>query len=269
MADDNNPSLGGFEAMFNMISGAPGSGETDDVNEPAMVDPDTIRKNLSDDDTDDEKDDQGDTTNTPDTDDDSDTNKPDSTTDDNDDTVDDPGDSSDSDDDASDSNEDDVSDGDVNLGEYESDIMAFLNDRFKEEIGWDIPEEDAPKNVGEFVKFMSEMVDEASQPKYANDEVAKYDEFVRNGGNLREFYKSVVDGRVDTESIDIENSYDQKRVLTEHLTNQGYSEDNISKKLQRWEEAGVLEDEASEALELLKNYNEKQEQKLLETQKKK
>ena len=57
-------------------------------------------------------------------------------------------------------------------------------------------------------------------------------------------------------------------VLKEHLTNQGYSEERVNKMLKRHEDAGILEEEAQDALELLKDYNEKTKQRLLEEQKK-
>lgn len=154
------------------------------------------------------------------------------------------------------------------LGEFETDVTALLNEKFSEELGWDIPEEEAPKSIKEFVDMMKEVVAEASAPAYANEEVQAFDEYVKNGGNLREFYKSAVEGRVDTDSVNIENSFDQKKVLSEHLNNQGYSEDRINKMIKRYEDAGVLEEEAQDALELLKDYNDQNRKKLLEEQEK-
>jgi len=114
---------------------------------------------------------------------------------------------------------------------------------------------------------MKELVQEASVPQYANEEVQKYDEYVKNGGSLRDFYTSFVENKIDPESINIENEYDQKRAIRENYINQGYSEDRVSRMIKRYEEAGVLEDEASDALELLKEYNEKTEKALLDEQK--
>ena len=157
---------------------------------------------------------------------------------------------------------DDVSD----LGEYEEDITALLNQKFADELGWEIPDDEAPKTISDFIELMKEVVEQESQPAYASDEVKQYDEFVRNGGNLRNFYNATVEGKVDTDAVNIENAFDQKRVLQEHLTNQGYSESNISKMLQRYENAGILEEEATEALELLKDYNDRNKKKLLADQ---
>ena len=179
------------------------------------------------------------------------------------------------DDDTDDSKDDDSKDDDskddaddADLGEFESDVTALLNEKFAEELGWNIPEDESPKNVKDFVELMKGMVAEASQPAYSNDEVKAFDEYVKQGGNLRSFYKSAVEGRVDTEGVDMENSFDQKLVLSEHLGNQGLKEERINKMLKRYEDAGVLDEEAGDALELLKDYNEENKKKLLEDQKK-
>jgi len=259
MAEENTPSLGGFDIISDMIRGATTDkdGRVDATNEPPIMDPEKIKQEL------DKREDEKDTKNSGDSpvegdqSDKSDTIVPDGADMDN----------------SSDSDSDDSVDGSAaleidNLGEFESDVTALLNERFAEELGWDIPEDEAPKSVKEFVEMMKGVVEEASQPSYANEEVKAFDEYVKNGGNLRDFYKTAVDGRVDVDGIDMGSSFDQKKVLSEHLSNQGYSEDRINKMLKRYEDAGVLEEEASDALELLKDYNEKNKQKLLEEQKK-
>lgn len=270
MANDDTPSISGFEMISSMLTGKTGSSDDDgrkmNVNEPPVVDPDDIKKNLDvdQDDTDDDdidKDDNKDTDDiSPDSDDD--TGDDSGSDSDSSDQVDDKPDSDDSKDDSGDI------DKEVELGEYELDITSFLNERLAEEIGWNIPEDEAPKTVGELVEFMRDIVQEASTPKYANDEVEAFDKYVREGGDLRKFYQSAVEGRIDIDSVDIESSFDQKRVLTEHYKNQGYGEDRINRMLKRWEDAGVLDEEAKDALELLKDYNEKNRKTLLEQQEK-
>ena len=159
--------------------------------------------------------------------------------------------------------DDDASD----LSEYQEDIAAYLRSELETNLGWEIPEDYEIKSMDDVVGFMRDLVSEASQPAYANEEVAAYDEFVKQGGSLRDFYKSTVEGKVNTEDVDIENEFNQKIVLKEHLKNQGYSDTQIDRRLTRYDEAGVLEDEATDALEMLKEHNEKEEQKLLEFQK--
>jgi hypothetical protein len=158
-------------------------------------------------------------------------------------------------------------DGD-DMSEYQEDITNYLKSELETNLGWEIPEDYEMKSMEDVVNFMSDLVKEASKPSYANDEVAKFDEFVRNGGDLRNFYQTTVENRVNTDTVDIESEFNQKIVLREHLKNQGYSEPQVERRLTRYEEAGVLEDEATDALEMLKEYNEKVEEKLLIDQQK-
>lgn len=260
---DSTPSVGGFDLLSNMLTGSTLNEDgRASVNEPPIVDPDLVKKALSDDD-----DTKDDTTKNTDTDD---TKSTDDTVDD--DTSDTSGDSTDDSKNTGDDNTDDTADttdGDKpDLTEYEEDITGFLNDKFSEELGWKLEDEDAPKTIPEFVEFMKGVVAEASKPNYSSDEVKAFDEFVKQGGNMRDFYSTAIDGKIDTETVNMDNSFDQKLVLKEHYGNQGYGEERISKMLKRYEDAGVLEEEAEDALELLKNYNEKTQQKLLANQKK-
>lgn len=159
-----------------------------------------------------------------------------------------------------------VDDDKSDLSEYQEDIAAYLKSELETNLGWDIPENYEIKSMDDVVGFMKDLVSEASQPVYANDEVAAYDEFVKQGGSLREFYAATEEGRVNTEEFDLASEFNQKMILKEHLKNQGYSEPQIDRRLTRYDEAGVLEDEATDALEMVKDHNEKTSQKLLERQ---
>jgi hypothetical protein len=110
---------------------------------------------------------------------------------------------------------------------------------------------------------MSEIVNENSKPTYASDEVEAYDEFVRNGGSLKDFYKEVYSGKLDATSIDLEKEYDQRAVIRENLLNQGYKEDKIKKMIGRYEESETLKEEAEDALDLVKEFNQKKADTLL------
>ena len=153
------------------------------------------------------------------------------------------------------------------MGEYQEDIAKYLKEELETNLGWEIPEEYDIKSVEDVVGFMKELVTEASQPAYANEEVKAYDEFVKNGGSLRDFYHNTVEGKVNTEEVDINNEFNQKIILREHLSNQGHTEAQIDRRLTRYDEAGVLDAEATDALEMLKEHNERQSLKLLSHQK--
>jgi DNA-binding transcriptional MerR regulator len=93
------------------------------------------------------------------------------------------------------------------------------------------------------------------------------DEFVKNGGNLKDYFQ--IDGELDIDDINIEDDeVKQKLVLKEFLKEKGFSSKSIEKKLTKYEEAGLLEDEAVDALESLKEIREEKKQQLLEEQKK-
>lgn len=156
----------------------------------------------------------------------------------------------------------------VDLSDYETDITSFVNNKLSEKLGWQLDGEDAPQTVEELIDFMSELVTEASKPQFANEEIAELNEFVQNGGDLKQFYSKTTSGELDLDNVDLEDSFNQRRVITENFKTLGYSEDKINRMIKRYEEAGVLEEEAQDALELLKENNEKNKEKLLESQKK-
>lgn len=153
--------------------------------------------------------------------------------------------------------------------EYESEISSFFAGQLVKELGIDEEFKDVKfENIGEVIELMKEVISENSRPTYASEEVEKYDEFVRNGGDLKSFYKEAFSNKLDLDAIDVEKEYDQRAVIRENLLNQGYKEDKIKRMLSRYEEAETLKEEAEDALELLKEHNIKKQESLLEKQKK-
>ena len=148
--------------------------------------------------------------------------------------------------------------------EYESEISTFFGSELAKKLKLDIDEKDLKfESIDEVLELMTEIVDENSKPTYSSEEVEAYDEFVKNGGNLREFYKEVYSGKLDPASIDLEKDYDQRAVIRENLINQGYKEDKIKKMISRYEESETLKEEAEDALELVKESNQKKAESLL------
>ena len=153
--------------------------------------------------------------------------------------------------------------------EEESSQVTALFDAIAEELGWEFTEEeeeDKPKTVEELVNYFKDVINEQSKPEYASEEVAKLDEFVRNGGRLEDYFTVSTD--IDFENIDMDDENNQKLVLKELLAKKGYSDKQITKKIERFEDAGVLEDESKDAIEELQEIAEKEKEKLLEDQKK-
>lgn len=149
----------------------------------------------------------------------------------------------------------------------ESSQVGLFFDAFSEALGWEVDdEEERPSTIESLIEYMQSVVEDNSVPDYANDQVKELDEYIKNGGKFDDYYK-VNDAISDLNSIDMEDESNQKRVCKEWLKISGYTDNQINKKIQRWEDAGVLEDEANDSLELLSEHNAKNKEALLEEQK--
>lgn len=148
--------------------------------------------------------------------------------------------------------------------EYESEISTFFGSELAKKLKLDVDDKDLKfESIDEVLELMSEIVNDNSKPTYASEEVEAYDEFVKNGGNLKDFYKEIYSGKLDTKAVDIEKEYDQRAVVRENLLNQGYREDKIKKMIGRYEESETLKEEAEDALELVNEFNQKKADSLL------
>lgn len=127
-------------------------------------------------------------------------------------------------------------------------------------------DESKPQTVEDLVTYFKDLIEENSVPTYANDQVKELDEFVRNGGKMEDFYKVAVS--IDYDTFDIADENNQKLILKEFLTEKGFTDKRIAQKLEKYEDAGILEDEAEEALELMKEITIAKKEQLLEQQKK-
>ena len=174
------------------------------------------------------------------------------------------------DDDDDSANDDDDNDDDNDDDDSQSEAIESLFDAISEEIGWEFdendPEDVKPKTVAELVKYFKDVIAESSIPQYSSEDVMKLDEFVRNGGKLENYFQAGTG--IDYETIDITDENNQKKVITALYKEKGWDAARITKKLERYEDAGVLEDEAEEAVELLKKIESEKKEALLEGQKK-
>ena len=167
--------------------------------------------------------------------------------------------------------EDDNSEEDDNEDESAFDEKNAVTGFFEvlsEKLGWSIDDDDEiPQTAEELVKYFQDIIEEESRPTYANDEVARLDEYVKNGGDIKTYLK--IDAELNLDEIEIEDDEtNQKLVLKEFLKEKGFSEKSIEKKLQKYADAGLLEDEAEDALEALKEIKEQKKEQLLADQKK-
>lgn len=167
------------------------------------------------------------------------------------------------------SNDDPDNDIDNNQGEdIESNAVTSFFEALSDKMGWELDEdEEIPQTPEELVEYFKDVIEENSVPQYASEEVEALDNFVKNGGNLRDYFQ--IDGDLDLEEINIEDSeVNQKLVIKEFLKEKGFNAKQIEKKLTKYEEAGLLEDEATDALEALRDIKEQKKQELLEAQEK-
>lgn len=166
-------------------------------------------------------------------------------------------------------NNDPNNDIDNNQGEdIESNAVTSFFEALSDKMGWELDEdEEIPQTPEELVEYFKDVIEENSVPQYASEEVEALDNFVKNGGNLKDYFQ--IDGDLDLEEINIEDSeVNQKLVIKEFLKEKGFNAKQIEKKLTKYEEAGLLEDEATDALEALRDIKEQKKQQLLEEQEK-
>lgn len=150
----------------------------------------------------------------------------------------------------------------------EDNAVATFFEALSDKMGWELDEdEEIPQTPEELVEVLPGSNEENSVPQYASEEVEALDKFVKNGGNLKDYFQ--IDGELDLEDFEIEdNEVNQKLVIKEFLKEKGFSSKQIDKKLTKYEDAGLLEDEATDALEALRDIREQKKQQLLEEQEK-
>mgnify|MGYP006873045844 CR=1 FL=1 len=68
-------------------------------------------------------------------------------------------------------------------------VVSFF-DAFAEALNWDVAEEEKPTTVDGLIKYIEGVVEENSTPQYADDRIAKLDQYVKNGGKFEDFYTS-------------------------------------------------------------------------------
>ena len=153
-------------------------------------------------------------------------------------------------------------------GSDESEAITAFFDTLSEKLGWDDVEDDEkPKTAEDLVEYFREVIEDNSKPDYASEEVEKLDAFVRNGGSLKDYFQ--IDADIDLDNISItDDEVAQKAVVRQLLREKGFNSAQIEKKITKYEDAGLLEDEAEDALEDLKEIREEKKKQLLANQEK-
>ena len=148
-------------------------------------------------------------------------------------------------------------------GEAEQ-IGAFF-DAFAEANGWSVDEDERPKNVDELVDYIKNVVETNSVPEYADERIEQLDQYVKNGGKFEDFYQTQ-QRTISYDNIDIQDESNQKQVVRDYYKLQGMSDEQINRKIERYEDADMLEDEATDAVNYLKAYEEQRAQYMAQQQ---
>lgn len=136
----------------------------------------------------------------------------------------------------------------------EAQQVSALFDAVGESLGWnmaDFKDEEKPVTVEEFTQYLGKVVEHNSVPQYADDRIAQLDEYVKNGGKFEDFYQKQQE-TLSFDNLDLENEDNQKSIIRELLKHNGYSDEQINNKISRYEDADMLYDESSDALDRLK-----------------
>ena len=150
-----------------------------------------------------------------------------------------------------DDNDDDISEEAV----IEAQQVGLLFDAIGQSLGWnmnDIDEKDRPLTVDDLTHYFAETVKQNSVPEYADDRIQRLDEYVKNGGRFEDFYE-IQKEALSLDNIDMEDEVNQKAVIRELLKHSNYSDEQINKKISRYEDADMLYEESEDALDRLKN----------------
>ena len=158
-------------------------------------------------------------------------------------------------------------DDNVSTDDDEVSLIEPFVELFSKELGWELGDEDKPKSVKELVDYMSEIIEVNSQPVYASQEIAELDDYVKAGGDVKSFFEKVY-SNPSIDEYNIENKDHQVAVVKELLKIKGFSDARVEKTIERYEDAGVLQEEAEDALEIVNEHREELKKRLLVDQKK-
>ena len=142
----------------------------------------------------------------------------------------------------------------------EAQQVGLLFDAIGDKLGWnmdEIDEKDRPLNTEDLANYFADVVKQNSVPEYADERIQALDEYVKNGGKFEDFYAKQQEA-LTIDNIDLEDENNQKAVVREFMKYSGYTDEQINKKITRYEDSDVLYDEAEDALDRLKEIRQKE-----------
>lgn len=130
-----------------------------------------------------------------------------------------------------DDNTEEVEDNDTSDDNKSEEVIVNFFDSLSEQLGWDdVDDEEKPKTAEELIEYFRDVIEENSVPNYASEEVEKLDEFVRNGGNLKDYFS--IDADLDLDNIEVEdNEINQKLIVKEFLKEKGSLLNKLKRRL--------------------------------------
>lgn len=150
----------------------------------------------------------------------------------------------------------------------EAQQVGALFDAVAEAFGWDpneIEEDTRPVTVEGLTDYLRQVVDQNSVPEYADERIQALDAYVKNGGRFEDFY-AAQQQELNYENIDLENENNQRTVIRDLLKASGYTDEQINNKLDRYESADMLAEEAEDALGRLKVIKQQETERLQQQQ---
>lgn len=168
-------------------------------------------------------------------------------------------------DNSNDDNPDDQDKPSTDADKLETQNVRLFFDAFAEELGWDVADDEKPDSMEGLINYIEDTVAENSKPQYADDRIAQLDAYVKNGGKFEDFYNGMSQN-IQYDNMDMEDESNQKMAVRDYLKLSGYSDEQIDKKIERYEDADMLEDEATDAIERLKEHQQLQLQQQQEEQ---
>jgi len=142
----------------------------------------------------------------------------------------------------------------------EAEQVGLFFDALGQSLGWnmdEIDEKDRPLTVDQLTDYMKAVVTENSKPEYADDRIQALDEYVKNGGKFEDFYRRQQEA-ITLDNIDLEDENNQKAVVRELMQRNGYTDEQINKKITRYEDSDMLYEESEDALDRLKELRKKE-----------
>lgn len=164
-----------------------------------------------------------------------------------------------------DNNPDDQTGDTDDADKLETQNVQLFFDAFAEKLGWDVTDDEKPDSLEGLINYIEDTVAENSIPQYADDRIAQLDSYVKNGGKFEDFYNGMSQN-IQYDNMDMEDESNQKMAVRDYLKLSGYSDEQIDKKIERYEDADMLEDEATDAIERLKEHQQLQLQHQQEEQ---